>query len=573
MTRGTQVCVAALLVWLAGAAAGLAVARQPGAKVLDFDRDIRPILSENCFTCHGPDEEMRKAGLRLDQKQGALKVLKSGDRAIVPGDLKSSKLVWRITRQDPDDVMPPPKTGKKLTTAQVDVLERWIAQGAKWEPHWAYVPPARPPVPQVKDPRWPRNEIDRFVAARLDKEGLKPAPEADRPTLIRRATLDLTGLPPTPAEIDAFLADKSPDAYGKLVDRLLESPRYGEQMARYWLDAARYADSHGYHIDSYRSIWKYRDWVIDAFNRNLPFDRFTIEQLAGDLMPEATTEDKVASGYIRCNMSTGEGGAIEEEYHAKYTFDRVETTSTIWLGLTMTCARCHTHKYDPILQTEYYGLYALFNNLDESTMDGNVPNPSPFLRLPSPRQTAREAWLKQRSAEVQKQIEAPAPELDAAQAAWEARWRDRLNNRWNILSPLEVKSSATNSPRFRILEDHSILAEGPNPETDVDEVTVKPGAGTLAALRLEALPDASLPKQSAARAKDGRFELSEFEAELMVPGDAGDPVQTRRLKFVRALADDADGDYRIDRTIDGKADTGWRVEADAVDQPHRAIFV
>jgi len=273
--------------------------------------------------------------------------------------------------------MPPPSTKKTLSPQQVDLLVRWIQEGAPWKEHWAYVKPQRPPLPEVKDARWPHNEIDRFVLARLEKEGLKPSPEADRTTLIRRASLDVTGLPPTPQEVDAFLADGSPEAYEEVVDRLLASPRYGEHEARYWMDAARYADSHGYHIDSERSLWKWRDWVIDAFNRNLPFDQFTTEQLAGDLLPNATTDQKVASGYVRANMSTGEGGAIVEEYQAKYTFDRAETTSTIWLGLTMTCARCHSHKYDPITQREYYGLYAFFNTLNESSWTETVQTPTP----------------------------------------------------------------------------------------------------------------------------------------------------------------------------------------------------
>jgi predicted Ser/Thr protein kinase len=295
----------------------------------------------------------------------------------------------------------------------------------------------------VKETKWSRNEIDRFVLARLEKEGLKPSPAADKVTLIRRVTLDLTGLPPTPAEVEAFLADKSADADEKVVERLLKSPRYGEHMAKYWLDAARYADSHGYHIDSERSMWKWRDWVVEAFNQNKPYDQFTIEQLAGDLLPEATTEQKVASGYVRANMSTGEGGAIEQEYQCKYTFDRVETTSTIWLGLTMTCARCHTHKYDPIQHREYYGLYAFFNNLNESIMDGNKPNPDPFMKLPTPEQSKRQEELKKLMAEGKKQIEAPAPELDAAQAAWVTKWHDKLSAGWTTLLPVNVVSTVS----------------------------------------------------------------------------------------------------------------------------------
>src|SRR5947207_4780343 len=449
----------------------------------------------------------------------------------VPGDPEKSELITRLTAKDEDDVMPPPKSGKKLTAAQIDLLRRWVAEGAKWQSHWAFVKPERPPLPAVKDRKWSRNEIDRFVLARLEKEGLKPSPEADRPALIRRATFDLTGLPPTPQEVDAFLADKSPGAYEKLVDRLLDSPRFGENEARYWLDATRYADSHGYHIDTDRSIWKYREWVIDAFNRNVPFDEFTVEQLAGDLLPNAATDQKIASGYVRCNMSTGEGGAIEEEYKAKYTFDRVETTSTIWLGLTMTCARCHTHKYDPIQQREYYGLYSLFNNLDESIMDGNRPNPDPFLRLPTAEQQRRQEWLKRQIDEIQAKLDSPAPELDGAQARWASQWHERLSAGWTVLEPTSLGS--TNCCEFKILEDQSVLVEGPNPEQDVHELTANLDPGELAALRLEVLPHESLPGGSSGRADDGRFELSEFEAELDATDPEGAAGEPKRLKFAR----------------------------------------
>src|SRR5438445_3667727 len=537
----------------------------------DFDRDIRPILSDKCFACHGPDEKERKARLRLDRKEDAFKPLKSGASAIVPGDPDKSELITRLTAKDEDDVMPPPKSGKTLTAAQIDLLRRWVAEGASWQRHWAFVKPERPPLPAVKNKKWPRQEMDYFVLARLEKEGLQPSPEADKTTLIRRASFDLTGLPPTPQEVDAFLADKSPGAYDKLVDRLLDSPSYGEHEARYWLDAARYADSHGFHIDSDRSMWKYREWLINAFNQNMPFDEFTTEQLAGDLLPNATTDQKIASGYVRCNMSTGEGGAIEEEYKSKYTFDRVETTSTIWLGLTMTCARCHTHKYDPIQHREYYGLYALFNNLDESIMDGNRPNPDPFIKLPSREQAERQEWLKRRIDDGQKKIEAPMPDLDAAQMEWAGKWHDKLGARWTVLAPEGLKS--TNGTEFKILDDQSVLAEGANPEEDVHEATLKLEAGSLTAIRLEALPHPSLPNQSSARADDGRFELSEFEAEIVATDGEGKSGEPKKLKFARAAADLSAGDKQIGKAIDGKADTAWTIPTNAVTEPHTALFV
>ena len=556
---------------LLGLTEGVAAAAAGRGAAVDFDRDIRPILSDKCFACHGPDEKERKAKLRLDRKEDAFKPVKSGAFAIVPGQPEKSELIARIITRDQDDLMPPPKSGKTLTPAQIDLLRRWVAEGAKWQSHWAYVKPERPPPPEVKNKKWPRNDIDYFILARLEKEGLKPSSEADKPTLIRRASFDLTGLPPTPQEVDAFLADGNSDAYEKLVDRLLDSPRYGEHEARYWLDAARYADSHGYHIDSDRSMWKYREWVIDAFNRNLPFDQFTTDQLAGDLLLNATTEQKIASGYVRCNMSTGEGGAIEDEYKSKYTFDRVETTSTIWLGLTMTCARCHTHKYDPIRQSEYYGLYALFNNLDESIMDGNRPNPDPFLKLPTKEQAERQALLKRRIDEGQAKIDAPVPELDAAQSQWAARWHERLNEGWTLLKPASLTS--TNGSEFKTLDDQSVLVEGPNPDQDTHEITCKLTPGNLAALRLEALPHESFPLHGSGRADDGKFDLSEFEAELIARDANGNAGEPKKLKFARATADSTAADTQISKAIDGKPETAWSVATNAATEPHTALFV
>ena len=332
--------------------------RSSGVKTVDFDRDIRPILSDTCFACHGPDEKQRMAKLRFDTKEGAF----AKPDVIVPGDSAKSRLVQRITAADESFRMPPPFSGRTLTDKQITLLRRWIDEGAKWETHWAYLQPRRPELPQVSNTAWPRNAIDNFILARLDREGLKPSPEADKVTLLRRLSYDLTGLPPTPEEVDSFLADTSPDAYEKQVDRLLNSPHYGERMAMQWLDLARYADTHGYHIDSHREMWRWRDWVINAFNRNMPFDQFTTEQLAGDLLPNATLEQKIASGFNRNHMINFEGGAIPEEYQTEYVVDRVETTSNVWMGMTMGCARCHSHKYDPIAQKEFYQFFSFFNN-------------------------------------------------------------------------------------------------------------------------------------------------------------------------------------------------------------------
>jgi hypothetical protein len=357
-------------------------AGQAGPRI-DFAREIRPILSENCFRCHGPDAEERKAKLRLDTREGAFGKLRSGGSAIVPGDAKKSELIARITAADPAERMPPAKFNKHLTPSQIDLLRRWIDQGADWSEHWAFVPPRRPVLPAVRHKDWPRNGVDYFILARLEREGVQPSPEAERGTLIRRLTLDLTGLPPTPAEVDAFVADKKPGAYERVVDRLLNSPHFGERLAVDWLDAARFADTHGYHIDAGRDMSRWRAWVIDAFNRNMPFDQFTVEQLAGDLLPDATPAQRIASGFNRNHMINFEGGAIPQEYHNAYIVDRVNTTTTVWLGLTIACAQCHDHKYDPISQKEYYQLYAFFHNVPESGLDGSKGNAAPMLKIPT----------------------------------------------------------------------------------------------------------------------------------------------------------------------------------------------
>jgi hypothetical protein len=363
-------------------------------KPVDFNRDIRPILSDNCFACHGPDDKRRMASLRLDAEAG-LFADRGTHKIVVPGDPANSRLYVRISAAEKNSRMPPPQAGTTLTSAQIDLIRKWIEQGAKWERHWSFTPPVGSPLPAVRNEKWARNPIDRFVLARLEREGLAPSPEADRATLLRRLSFDLTGLPPTPAEIDAFLADKSANAYEKQVDRLLALPQYGERMAMQWLDLARYADTHGYHIDSHRDMWKWRDWVIDAFNRNLPFDRFGIEQLAGDLLPNATVEQKLATGFNRNHMINYEGGAIPEEYQVEYVADRVDTTANVFMGLTLGCARCHDHKFDPISQKDYYRFYAFFNTISEKGLDGKSGNAAPILEMPNAEQASQAAWLQQ----------------------------------------------------------------------------------------------------------------------------------------------------------------------------------
>ena len=351
-------------------------AEKPAPRI-DFNRDIRPILSDNCYACHGPDSAKRKAGLRLDLKEGALVRLKSDGTAIVPSHPEKSSLIARITATDETERMPPAKSGKQLAPGEIAKLRQWISQGAVWQDHWAFLKPVRPTPPAVPNRHWPKNPVDSFIAARLATAGLHPSREADPVTLLRRVTFDLTGLPPTPTEVDAFLADHRPGAYERVVDRLLASPRFGEHEARYWLDVARYGDTHGLHLDNERSLWPYRDWVVRSFNRNLPFDEFTIDQLAGDLLPSPTQDQQIATGFNRCNVTTGEGGTIDDEYYVRYAVDRTETMAITWLGLTVGCAVCHDHKFDPISQNEFYNLYAFFNNISDRAMDDNVLLPSP----------------------------------------------------------------------------------------------------------------------------------------------------------------------------------------------------
>ncbi len=372
-------------------------------KGIEFNRDVRPILSENCFPCHGADSASRKAGLRLDRFEDATAPAKDGKIAIVPGKMDASELVRRICAVD-EDQMPPQKVHKVLTPAQKDLLKQWVASGAKYQLHWSYIAPQMPAVPEVKDKRWVQNPIDNFILARLEKEKLKPNPEADRRTLARRVSLDLTGLPPKTEDLEAFINDKSTNAYEKFVDHLLSSLAYGEHRARYWLDAARYADTHGIHMDFYREIWSYRDWVINAFNTNKPFDQFTIEQIAGDLLPKPTIEQQIATGFNRCNITTSEGGAIDDEYLVLYARDRTETTSQVFLGLTTGCAVCHDHKFDRITQKDFYSLSAFFNNTTQKAMDGNIRNTPPTIVLPKAEDRVRWEGLPKDKIAADKQV-------------------------------------------------------------------------------------------------------------------------------------------------------------------------
>jgi hypothetical protein len=402
-----QLAVASALAVLLGFAPVLAAD-------VDFARDVLPILSDNCFQCHGPDAQTRQADLRLDLKEVALR---AESPVIVPGESANSELIRRLSA-DEDERMPPPSTKKRLSVAQIDVLRRWIDQGARWGKHWSYEPVRRPALPAVQAAAWPRNPIDVFILARLEREGLSPSPEANKETFIRRLSLDLTGLPPEPDQIDEFLVDNSAGAYERLVDRLLASPRYGERMAWDWLDAARYADSNGFQGDPERTMWPWRDWVIEALNANLPYDQFTIEQLAGDLLPDASPRQKLATGFNRNHMHNGEGGRIAEETRVENVFDRAETTATVWLGITLTCCRCHDHKFDPFTARDYYGLYAYFNNTSEDG-NGRSGQNAPAMAVPTSEMQDRSEQLRrqlQLAAEAVEELERQLSEIQQQKA-------------------------------------------------------------------------------------------------------------------------------------------------------------
>ena len=388
------------------------------AQTIEFNRDVRPILSDKCFLCHGPDAKAKNIPLRLDQEAAAKADLGNGRRAIVPGDPANSALIQRTTAEKAGLRMPPVHTALKLADNEIAILRTWIAQGAKWEKHWSFLPPKRHPLPAVRDAKWPRNPIDRFLLARLERESLAPSPEASREALIRRLSLDLTGLPPTIEEIDAFLNDKSAGAYEKLVDRLLASPRYGERMAARWLDAARYADSNGYQYDGERFMWRWRDWVIEAYNRNLPYNQFVLEQIAGDMLPNPALDQVIATGFNRNHRANTEDGIIPEEYAVEYVVDRVETTSTVFLGLTLGCARCHNHKYDPFTQNEFYRFFAYFNNVPELGRAMKYGNSPPVIPAPTREQQRQLASLDKSIRDIEHFLDTRSGEIDEALNAW-----------------------------------------------------------------------------------------------------------------------------------------------------------
>ncbi|HXG63654.1 MAG TPA: PSD1 and planctomycete cytochrome C domain-containing protein [Blastocatellia bacterium] len=514
---------------------------------VDFVRDIQPIFQKSCYPCHGPKRAMGQ--LRFDEKSLAFKGGISG-KVIIPGNSQGSRLVQRLLGLGGEAQMP--MGGDPLPPEQIALIRAWIDQGAGWPgaedakeeakpaeiaKHWAYVKPVRPEPPAVKNAAWVRNPIDNFVLARLEKEGLAPSPEAPKETLIRRLYLDLIGLPPSPAEVDAFLADKSNDAYERLVDRLLASPHYGERWARPWLDLARYADTNGYEKDLRRTIWKYRDWVINAFNKDMPFDQFTVEQIAGDMLPGATEEQKIASGFHRNAMTNQEGGVDQQEALFEAILDRVSTTATVWLGSTLACAQCHNHKYDPFTQKEFYQFYAFFANTDyRMEGDASVSEEKliePVLELPTAEQQARRREIETEIAGLKETLRTRTPELEAQQAVWENEVRSSYND-WTPLDPTRLLS--TGGATLKTLSDTSVLVSGANPEKDTYVIEARTNLTGITGLRLEALPDARLPRGGPGRDPYGNFFLTGFHAEIRA---ADGSAKAETLVFSDVVADDA----------------------------------
>lgn len=513
---------------LAISGAGLFVSTPAEAAGVDFNRDIKPILANSCFKCHGPDGNGRKGGtkdqkLRLDTEAGAFASY-DGIIPIVPGKPDKSELVSRITSTDPEVMMPPPKSGKTISAREIELLKTWVAQGAKYATHWSYVKPTRPALPAVNDKAWPRNAIDAFILARLEKERLAPQPEADRYTLARRLSLDLTGLPPTVQEVDQFVNDASTDAYEKYVDALLAKAAYGEHWARMWLDLARYADSSGYASDTPRTIWGYRDYVINSFNANKPFDQFTIEQIAGDLLPNPTEDQIIATAFHRNTMTNTEGGTTREEWRSAAIVDRVNTTMSVWMGTSMACCQCHDHKYDPLPQKDYFRLYAILNN----TEDADRSDEEPTAKFYSPAQSEERAKLQAQIAALQKQLTTPTPALLAGQEAWEKAFP--LGLQWEAPKPQSLKSAG--GAKMAVQDDASVLV-GPRSASDTYTIELPLADEKLAAVRLETIPDENHPRQGKGAAPAdvivSRVRVSILPDASLLPAESGRRKSSRRI--------------------------------------------
>jgi hypothetical protein len=528
---------------------------------VQFNRDIRPILSDTCFACHGPDANKREGDLRLDLESEALSD-RGGSPVIVPGEPDRSELLRRVFSTDPDEVMPPADSSKSLSPRQKELLRAWIAQGAQWQKHWSLIPPQRPALPDVAGTDWAQNAIDRFILRGLEQQQQRPSPDADKRTLMRRLYFDVIGLPPTPEQVDAFLTDESPQAYEKVVDQLLASKHYGERMAVYWLDVVRYADTAGYHSDNHRDLWPYRDYVIQAFNDNKPFDQFIVEQLAGDLLPEASRAQKIASGYNRLLQTTEEGGAQAREYTAKYAADRVRNTGVIWLGLTMGCCECHDHKYDPLTARDFYSFEAFFADIQEVPVGRQAQTP-----VPTEQQQQELADLDARLARLREELVKPTDELAASQQTWETEAAARIAEAAKTWSPVAPQSAVSQGKaELTVLDDQSVLASGENPDKDTYVVVLETQGERITGLRLEALTHESLANKSLSRA-NGNFVLSEIELSA-VPVE-GEP---QKLKLSAAEADFSQDGFPVANAIDGKADTGWAVQGHVDVKNRTAVF-
>jgi hypothetical protein len=544
-------------------------------ETIDFRRDVRPILSEACFQCHGPDDKRRKGDLRLDTRAGAFRVLE-GRRPFVSGKPQESEVYRRLTTPDAEDHMPPAKSGKKLTPGQILTIRKWIEQGAVWSEHWAFIPPERPPVPRVREKAWIRTPVDAFILARIEKEGLSPAPAASPEALLRRLSLDLVGLPPTVPEIEAFLGDCRADAYERQVERLLGSPHYGERWARHWLDAARYADSDGFEKDKPREAWFYRDWVIQAFNRDLPYDRFVIEQIAGDLLPGAGQSQVVATGFLRNSMVNEEGGIDPEQFRMEAMFDRMDAIGRSILGLTIQCAQCHSHKFDPLTQEEYYRMFAYLNNAHEACVT-----------VYTPAQAKARAEILREIHEIEKALQARTPDWRERMRAWELQARTGQPD-WTIVRP-DVDEISTGGQKYLPLPDGSFLAQGYAPTKHTVKMTIKTDLESITGFRLELLNDPNLPRGGPGRSVKGTSALTEFE---VLAGPADGSTKPAKIKFASATADfespekpldaiydDKSGKRRVTGpvafAIDGKDDTAWGTDAGPGrrNQPRKAVFV
>tara|TARA_R110002049_G_scaffold4601_5_gene32395 strand:+ start:552814 stop:556389 length:3576 start_codon:yes stop_codon:yes gene_type:complete len=564
---------------LVGAAAS-AIASSPAESNIDFSADVRPILSDHCFACHGPDEADRQAGLRLDTEDGLFGV-------VTAGDVDESDLLSRVMSADPDEQMPPPKFHKPLSQKQITVLKAWIAEGAEYQQHWAFVPPQA-------DLHVGVDAIDTLIDKRIKAAGLDPNGIADRRSLIRRVCLDLTGLPPTRKQVAEFLADETPDAYENLVDRLLQSPRYGEHMGRYWLDLVRYGDTHGLHLDNYREMWPYRDWVIDAFNQNMPMDQFITEQLAGDLLPEATRDQLIASGFNRLNVTTNEGGSIYEEVFARNVMDRTDAFGTVFLGLTTGCAVCHDHKFDPISQRDYYSLSAFFNSLDGRAMDGNDKAPVPTVFVPDESQTNQLASYANQLNEVRREMRGPIPSVDAAQAAWQRSIVNDDEAVTQVIRPIKVASES--GVELNVLGDGSIQLAGEAAKQDTttiiaelpQQVDSQQAVVQWQTLQLEALCDPPIAGEEEEYSADdlthanrvgassnGNAVLSEIVVETAAPGN-GQP-EWLRVPILHGLAShEQSGDsFTVNFAFDKKTepDAGWAVGGHDEPGPRTAWFI